>query len=109
MIKHDAKKSTRPVDNTDDVPTPKRRKKDTEKLRRYPVNSPVMLENPETTEKHKKAIKTELAKSRPRDNVLLPLMKSTFGDRRMLVLSDVLLDEILLAYPALSRPAIVSY
>ena len=50
----------------------------------------------------------ELEKTRPRDSILLPLMKSTFGARRMFVLSDAIsVAAILKEYRALSRPAVV--
>ena len=39
-------------------------------------------------EKHKKAIDTELGKAKPRESVLLPLMKSTYGERRMFILNE---------------------
>lgn len=90
----------------------KRTKKESELLRRYPVSSTSAVEveeNPETLEKHKKAITTELAKAKPRETVLLPLMKSTYSERRMLILHhENSVQDILSIYPALSRPAIVS-
>lgn len=58
---------------------------------------------------HNKAIKVELAKAKPRDSVLLPLMRSTYGERRMFILNEATsVQSILEKYCALSRPAIVS-
>ena len=56
----------------------------------------------------KRAIANELAKEKPRDLVLAPLMKSTFEERRMHILSEpASVDDFLKGYPALSRPAMV--
>ena len=46
---------------------------------------------------------------KPRDAVLLPLMKMIYGDRRMFVMNDATsVMEILSCYPALKRPSVVS-
>lgn len=107
VVKRDNKRGKHPTDG--DTPAPKRRSKGSELLRRYPVGSSVSdIENPETTAEHLKALNNELQKTRPRDTILLPLMKSTFGARRMFILSDaVSVGAILQEYPALSRPAVV--
>ena len=95
---------------TEDKPKgPKRRRKD-EKLARYPIteNNEIM-EDKSTIEKFKSAIGTELARSKPRDAILLPLMKSTYPERRMYILGEpISLFNVLQQYPALKRPAIVS-
>ena len=57
-------------------------------------------------EKHKKAIATDLGKAKPRDSVLLPLMKSTYREQQMFEVTSVAV--ILTNHPVLSRPAIVS-
>lgn len=108
ILKSDRKKGKRLVDTTMETPPPKRQARDYI-LRRYPVGgSPALLENPETTAEHKKAISMELSKGKPRDSVLLPLMKSTFGERRIFILStEVSVYSILQEYAALSRPAMV--
>ena len=51
-----------------------------ELIRRYPVQSNTSLpdEDPQSIESHKKAIEDELAKAKPQDTVLLPLLKLTF-------------------------------
>ena len=54
-------------------------------------------------------IDTELGKAKPRESVLLPLMKSTYGERRIFILNEATSVAIILTnYPALSCPAIVS-
>ena len=61
-----------------------------------------------TLNQHKAAIVNELSKSKPRDTVLLPLMRSTFGERRMFILNEATsVQSILSVYPILHRPAIV--
>lgn len=81
-------------------------------MRRYPVSSTAPTdssENAETLELHKKAIDAELAKVKPRENVLLPLMRSTYGERRIFILNEeISVHGILQKYQALSRPAVVS-
>ena len=83
----------------------------TDILRRYPTTNHIFSSDPdnaESIEKHMKAIGSELAKAKPRDTVLLPLMKSTFANRRLFVLNDAdSVNAILEEYPALSRPAVV--
>ena len=49
-----------------------------------------------------------MKKGKPRDNLLLPLMKSRFSLRRDWIIDDIeSLAVILKRYPALSRPVIV--
>lgn len=108
-MKRDAKKGKRSLEYTDST-TPKRKKKDADIIHRYPMHcdSNDDVEDRKTMKEHKKAIASELLKTKPRDSILLPLMKSTFGGRRMLVLTDdVSVGEILEEYPALNRPVIV--
>ena len=112
VIKHDCKKTKRPVQEPEDQPDTKRRKKGFDLLRRYPVNaggSARVPEDADSVEEHKKAVATELKKAKPRDSVLLPLMKSTYSERRMFALNEAASVAVILkTYPALSRPAIVS-
>lgn len=49
--------------------------------RRYPVTIGSEFPDFDTLEQHQKAIDEEMGKSKPRDKVLLPLMKSTFQSR----------------------------
>lgn len=111
VIKRDNKKA-RGAPPEDVVPEPKRRRKGVELLRRYPVSTTISSdtsENAESLALHNKAIGTELAKAKPRDSVLLPLMRSTYGERRMFILNEATsVQAILLQHCALSRPAIVS-
>ena len=83
-----------------------------ELIRRYPVQSNASLpdEDPQSIESHKKAIEDELAKAKPRDTVLLPLLKLTYSERRMYIQEVAAsVSDILESYKALSRPAVVSY
>ena len=86
--------------------SPEARKKDS-LIRRYPTGVQ-FTEDAASTESHLSAVSTELAKAKPRDSVLLPLMKSTYPSCRLFVLNDAtsarhILDE----YPALQRQAVV--
>lgn len=92
-----------------DLPAAKR-KSDTkckdQLLRRYPIaiNSEVSVEDPDSIEVHKKAIADELAKSKPRDNVLIPLLKSIYHERRLFIQSEATcVKQIIERYPALPR------
>lgn len=109
VIKRDCRKNKRSLPMTETPPV-KRKKKD-DILRRYPiVRSDANFENEESIEQHKKALEKELGKNKPRDSVLSTLMKSTFAERRLLVLDETnSVDDILKAYPALKRPTIVYY
>ena len=65
-------------------------------------------EDTSSTESHLSAIATELAKERPSDSVLLPLMKSTYPSRRVFILNDATsARHILDDYPALQCHAVV--
>ena len=89
----------------------KRRKTDKYQLlrRRYPINNSEMIDDPQSIEGHLKGLETELKKAKPRDNVLLPLMKSTFQERRDRIIdTQETVSSVLLQYPALSRLAVVS-
>ena len=66
-------------------------------------------DDPRSTAEHTKAMIEEMKKSKPRDSVVLPLMKSTFPDRRLFVQNDAgNVTEILESYPAFSRPAVIN-
>lgn len=109
VIKRDKKKTKRPLEESRVDSEPKRTKKG-QLLRRYPVNNLVEVEegNTQTLEKHRSAIVAELGKSKPRDSVLLPLLRSTYGERRMFVLNEATsVQAILEKHPALRRPAAV--
>ena len=109
VIKRDSKKTKQEISA---LPEPKRRAKAIELLRRYPVVDASLnseREDEDTMERHKKAISSELMKAKPRDAVLLPLMKSTYGDRWIFVMNEATLVAAILArHPALARPAVVS-
>ena len=110
VMKADQKKGKRPLEEAETTTTPKRKKGDV-LIRRYPIipNNAARADNPETIEQHMKAITAELGKSKPRDTVLLPLLRLTYEVRRMFVLDEMnTVNEILEKYPGLSRLAIVS-
>lgn len=67
-------------------------------------------DDPGSVAEHNKALQEEMQKSKPRDSVLLPLMRSTFYDRRIFIQNDAAsVSDILDHYPALYRPAVVSH
>ena len=107
MIKTDNRKARR-TGHTISVPPSKRHKKDPaqELLRRYPVSSPNLIEDPSSVQVHLKGIEEELKRSKPRESVLLPLFRSTFGERRLFVLNDA--KSMKECYPAITIPALVS-
>ena len=80
-------------------------------LQRYPVKvNADIVDDDQSFERHSKAMKEEMDKARPRDTLLLPLMKSTFSARRGMIQfeEDKSVVDILKDYPALSHPAVVS-
>ena len=59
---------------------------------------------------HCKALEAELAKDKPRDTVILPIMSTLFTSRRSYIEHDAEdVKHILLVYPALKRPTVVSF
>ena len=112
VIKGDCRKTKRAVQEPDVQPDANHRKKGIDLLRHYPVNSggsACVAEDAASLEEHKKVIATELGKAKPRDSVLLPLMKSMYGERRMYILNEATsVAVILTSHPALSHPTIVS-
>ena len=65
-------------------------------------------EDSHSVAQHAKALNEEMKKPKPRDSVLLPLMKHTFHDRRIFVQNDAAsVTEIVDSCPALARPAVV--
>ena len=76
----------------------------------YPIKSQQgVLDDPQSLQGHLKALETELKKAKPRQSIVLPLMKSTFSSRHKWILdTEVTIDSALKKYPALSRPSVVS-
>lgn len=76
-------------------------------LRRYPTGAQ-FTEDVASTESHITAINAELKKPKPRDSILLPLMKSIYPSRRAFILNDATsAKHILDVYPALQRQLVV--
>ena len=76
---------------------------------RYPVwvedSEP---DDPTSVAEHNKALQEDMKKSKPRDTLLLPLMKSTYHDQRVFIPNDAGTEaDILDHYPALACPAVV--
>ena len=108
VIKADHKKA-RQAGQEPTPSSPKRQKKEKFSLiRRYPISS-YEVGDCATIEKHNQKILEELSKAKPRDTLLLPLLKATFGVRRMYVMNEATcVIDCLNKYPALSRAAVVS-
>ena len=80
-------------------------------LRRYPtrVNEGTSSEDPASIAEHIKGVTSEMAKEKPRDSVVLPLMRTLFSSRRAYIEHDAEdVNNILEVYPALRRPSVVS-
>ena len=90
---------------------PKRQRKSSHNhlFRRYTVTQGGSADDPRSVEEDCKAMCAEMKKGSPRDQVLLPLLKSTYNSRRTYVEFDTDADvrSTLTAYPALHRPAAV--
>ena len=54
------------------------------------------------------AMKVELQNHRPRENILIELMQATFPSRKSLINQKKSVADIVLTYPALKLPKIVS-
>ena len=96
------------------VPPPKKTRETTIKndlLRRCParVNEGASSEDPASIAEHLKGVTSEMAKERPRDSVVLPLMRTLFSSRRSYIEHDAEdVSSIIDVYPALRRPSVVS-
>ena len=79
-------------------------------LRRYPVMPQASLEDTESIAQHKKAMSEEMAKVKPRESIVLPLMKMSYQNRWDFICNEAKsVQEILGEYPALRRLAIVCF
>ena len=79
-------------------------------MRRYPPRLHEDInEDEESVQVHVQSMQSEMRKKKPRDIVLLPLLKSTYLARRDYITSDERSDveEILQEYPALQLPSAV--
>ena len=110
LIKVDRKKSKGSPDQQQQQPSAKRTKNSIDKLqRRYPMTSGSDMADPETLEQNYQAIEEEMKKLRPRDRVLLPLMKATFPERWLFVRKEATcVKEITDKFSCFKFPAIVS-
>lgn len=100
---------------SDDVPIAKRPKGTSSVkqalMKRYPVRvQDDREEDAESTQQHISHMISEMSKSKPREHVVLPLLKSTYSRRRDFVSSSDTADvkAILEEYPALHFPSAVS-
>ena len=113
VIKRDRKKGA-DQDVQQETPQTKRSKKQTVLLSRYPVTSTSSFEDPsveedsESLREHKKAMKEEMKKLKPRDSLLGPLMKSTYKYRRDFILCEIApVSTVIDEFPAIIRPSMV--
>ena len=108
LVKLDRKKNSSP----DQQQSASKRSKATPKdklQRRYPVTIGSETTDIETLEQHQKAMEEEMQRAKPRDRVLLPLMKSTFQSRWLYVRKDASsARDIIEKYPCFKFPTIVS-
>ena len=91
VIKRDRKQHQhQPEDEVLQQQSKRRAVKGSELQRRYPVSTSPALSIPDTESlgQHEKAIATELTKSKPRETVLLPLIKSTYLSHRMFIMNE---------------------
>ena len=100
-------KVSKEKDSDSSEPQPKRRKGQN-LLLRYPMTNQPECEDTESLEQHRQAISKELEKAKPRDSVLLPLLRSTYGERRMFILNEAsCVKGILERFPSMRRPSVV--
>lgn len=58
-------------------------------LRCYPVMQQASLEDAESIAQHKKAMSEEMARAKPRDSILLPLIKMSYQNRWDFIRNEV--------------------
>lgn len=94
-----------------DTPSGKRPKvKEDLLLRRYPATSELHGQvDQETATQRCKLMNTEAAKTKPRNQIILPLMKVTYVTRSLYIRTEASsVQEILGTYAALKLPSVVS-
>lgn len=85
-----------------------KRRKGQNLLLRYPVSNQIECDDSESLEQHQQAIAKELEKAKPRDSVLLPLLRSTYGERRMYILNEASCVKVIFEkFPSMRRPCVV--
>lgn len=98
---------------TDDDSTPTKRgrpKKITSLEYRYPPTHDNSAQDPTVEKQNFEALSKETEKSKPRKEIVLPLMKSCFFSCWQYVMNDAqLVTDILGKYPALKMPSVVSH
>ena len=100
------KRSNSKVSDEGDVPASKKGKGRTfcqTLLKRCPLQlHEDTIEDEESVQQHISSMTAEMSKKRPRDHVVLPLLKSTYSTRRDFIISDDRSDnqEILNLFPA---------
>lgn len=113
LIKTDRKKN-KDVHSNGTPSALKRSKKSSTKdqlLRRYPIkfDNSDLIEDPASVCQHIAAIGEEMKKAKPRESLILPLMKKTFRDRWEFVQHDALsVKDVMEKFPAFKFPAAVS-
>lgn len=80
------------------------------RIHRYPVLQGQQVDDEDATIRHLHEAQKEMQRAKPRDDILLELMKSTFQHRRDRIASGASqsVQDILERFPALKRPAVVS-
>ena len=108
LVRLDRKKNPSPDQQQSTAKRSKTAPKD--KLqRRYPVTIGSEITDVETLEQHQKAVEEEMQRAKPRDRILLPLMKSTFQSRWLYVRKDASsARDIIEKYPCFKFSAVVS-
>ena len=107
VIKTDKRKSKDQLD----IPSAKRPKaKEDLLLRRYPSTDELHGQvDEETAAQHCKLMNTEAGKTKPRNQIILPLMKVTYVTRSLYIRTEASsVKEILGTYAALKLPSVVS-
>lgn len=106
LVKNEKKRS--PLGHTSQ-PASKKTKM-TALQRRYPT-APVAPtdDDDESVKRHMKSLDVEMERDKPRDHLLLPLMKSTFSARRMVIQNfEQPVIEFLTTFKAFKRISVVS-
>ena len=100
--------------NPSDIPTTLKHQKSSSKdqlLHRYPIKFHGSdIEDPASVTKHIAAIEAEMKKAKPRESLILPLMKKTFHNRWEYIQHEAnSARDIIEKFPALKFSAVVSY
>ena len=106
LVKADRRKNRESID----YPSSPKRQCEAATNRHHSVMQQGLLHDPDSIAQHKKAMSEEMSKAKPKESVVLSLMKMTYQNRYDFICNRAeSVQEILEEYPAFQKLAIVGF